>query len=174
MLVLFVFTVFSVAERMFVCFVYTELLLIFRQGCGRWYAPSPRHLRSVISIVGGSSCWSFVVVFLSCVCVCDLFDDDTLTPTGYPPHTQQPTRPTARSSYSTLQAEQTFVRFLPTVFSEADPDLGFVCVICFSSYSTLQAELIFVRFLLQSSPRRTEHMFVSFVSTVLCKLVIYI
>ena len=38
-----------------------------------WYAPSPRHLRSLLSKGGWFFVWSFVVLFLSCVCVCDLF-----------------------------------------------------------------------------------------------------
>jgi len=44
-------------------------------GCGRWYAPSPRHLRSLLSAGGWFFVWSCVVVFLSCrvlflLCVC--------------------------------------------------------------------------------------------------------
>ena len=54
-------------------------------GCGRWYAPSPRHLRSLLSAGGGSSCgrwwWScscrvvccvlcgVVLVLVVCLCV---------------------------------------------------------------------------------------------------------
>jgi len=34
--------------------------------------PSPRHLRSLLSEGGGSFVWSFVVYFLSCVCVSGL------------------------------------------------------------------------------------------------------
>ena len=40
------------------------------------YAPSPRHLRSLFSAGGGSSCGSFVVLFMSCVvwcCSCRVF-----------------------------------------------------------------------------------------------------
>jgi len=46
---------------------------------GRWYAPSPRHLRWLLSAGGWFLVWSFVVLFLSCrvlccsCCVCDLF-----------------------------------------------------------------------------------------------------
>jgi len=39
-------------------------------GCGRWYAPSPRHLQSLLSAGGGFFMWSFVVLFLSCRVVC--------------------------------------------------------------------------------------------------------
>jgi len=53
----------------------------FRLGCGRWYAPSPRHLRSLLKCGGWFFVWSFVVLFWSCVVwccschvfVCDLF-----------------------------------------------------------------------------------------------------
>jgi len=39
-------------------------------GCGRWYAPSPRHLRSLSSAGGLLFVWSFVVLFLSCRVLC--------------------------------------------------------------------------------------------------------
>jgi len=42
---------------------------------GRWYAPSPRYLRLLLSAEGWFFVWSFVVLFLSCrvlflLCVC--------------------------------------------------------------------------------------------------------
>ena len=65
-----------------------ELFLLHR---GRWYAPSPRHLRSLLSAGGWFFVWSFVVLFLSCrvlrvcvlvVCLCvwpvDLVTDGVL------------------------------------------------------------------------------------------------
>ena len=58
------------------------------QRYGRWYTPSPRHLRSlsdsscdrVLCCSGRVVCC--VVLFLSCVCVCDLFRFDAIAPPG--------------------------------------------------------------------------------------------
>jgi len=54
---------------------YTHLWASFRRlcGCGRWYAPLPHHLWSLLGEGGGSSCGRlWCSSFLSCVFVCDL------------------------------------------------------------------------------------------------------
>jgi len=73
-------SVFFWCRWFWVCCVCVACLL-FSQVSSRWYAPSPRHLRSLLSDGGWFFVWSFVVFFLSCrvfgvvlvVCLCDLF-----------------------------------------------------------------------------------------------------